>query len=255
MWCLINSVAMLVVCSLLTAQAPSPGCAQDASLEAGLLEMSPAAYEPFVFAAAVPLNHAPRLKGMVKKEINQAMMSENRPAVDAWRPLTMQEKFQTFARSIYASGTYAGASLDAVTEKFLFPDRAYQPGWPGLGQYYGVMLANSESDLFLKRFLLPTVLKQDPRYFRNPSLSLARRFFYSTSRVFVARADSGGQMFNGSMVLGSAARQALKDFYVPGERQGIGAIGSRMAFDLLREAGDDLLHEFWPDVRRRFLHR
>jgi hypothetical protein len=245
----------LMFCSFVTAQVPSPGRAQDASLEAGLLEVPRPTYQPFVFSGAVPVNHTQQWKGMVKKKINQTMMSENRPAVDTWRPLTMQEKFQAFARSLYAPGTYTGASLDAVTEKFLFPDRGYQPGWAGLGQYYGVMLANRETDLFFKQFLLPTVLKQDPRYYRNPSLSPAKRFFYSTSRVFVARADSGGQMFNGSIVLGSAARQALKDLYVPGERQGIGAIGSRVAFDLLREAGNDLMHEFWPDVRRRFSHR
>jgi hypothetical protein len=62
-------------------------------------------------------------------------------------------------------------------------------------------------------------------------------------------------MFNGSMVLGSTARQAFKDFYVPGERQGIGAIRSRVALDLLREAGDNLMREFWPDVRRKLFHR
>ncbi len=219
------------------------------------MDMLPSAYEPFVFPATTTVNQTQRLREMVKKEINQAMMSENRPAAETWRPLTKQEKFQTFVKSIYAPGTCTGASMNAVTEKFLFPDRGYQPGWAGLGQYYGVMLANSETDLFFRRFLLPTVLRQDPRYYRNPDLSLSKRFFYSTSRVFVARADSGGQMFNGAMVLGSAARQALKDFYVPGERQGIGAIASRVAFDLLREAGDNLMHEFWPDVRHRLLHR
>jgi hypothetical protein len=246
---------MLMACSFVTAQVPSAGSAQDASLEAGRLEASPPPLEPLVVVVAVPKNPTQQWKGMAKKEINQAVMRENHPAVDTWRPLTTQEKFQTFARSIYAPGTYRGASLDAVTEKFLFPDRGYQPGWTGLGQYYGVMLANRETNLFFKRFLLPTVFKQDPRYYRNPSLSFGKRFFYSTSRVFVARADTGGHMFNASTVLGSAAQQALKDFYVPGERQGMGAVGSRVVFDLLREVGDDLMHEFWPDVRRRFLHR
>jgi hypothetical protein len=254
MRCLITSVAVLIFCSLVTAQAPATGDRPDSAREATLIDMLPSAYEPFVSPAA-PINQTQRWKAMVKKEISQAMMNENRPVAEAWRPLTTQEKFQTFVRSVYAPGTYTGASMDALTAKFLFPDRGYQPGWYGLGQYYGVMLANSETDLFFKRFLLPTLLKQDPRYYRNPDHSFSERVFYSASRVFVARADSGGQMFNGSMVLGSAARQALKDFYVPGERQGIAAIGSRVAFDLLREAGDNLMHEFWPDVRRKVFHR
>jgi hypothetical protein len=92
---------------------------------------------------------------MVKKEINQAMLSENRPKVETWRPLTTQEKFQTFVTSLYARGTYTGASLNAVTEKLLFPDRGYQPGWPGLGQYYGVMLAYSEGRSVFQTFPAP----------------------------------------------------------------------------------------------------
>jgi hypothetical protein len=43
--------------------------------------------------------------------------------------------------------------------------------------------------------------------------------------------------------------------YVPGERKSFGATGSRAAFDLLRQAGSNLKHEFWPAIRRRFFDR
>jgi hypothetical protein len=32
-------------------------------------------------------------------------------------------------------------------------------------------------------------------------------------------------------------------------------IGACVSFTLLRDAGMNLVHEFWPDVRRKFLHR
>jgi hypothetical protein len=32
-------------------------------------------------------------------------------------------------------------------------------------------------------------------------------------------------------------------------------ISNTVSFDLLRDAGMNLLHEFWPDLRRKFLHR
>ena len=264
MRCLLNSVAVLMFSSLATAQVPAmdrartalpPACVQDTSLDSASLELLAPAYAEGTSSLALPPGHVQQFKGMVGKGINQALMSENSPSLETWRPLTPQEKFHTFVASFYSLGAHAGAGVDAVTEKFVFNDRGYQTGWTGLGQYYAVMLVNSEVDVFFKGFLLPTLLQQDPRYYRNPSLSFSQRFLYSTSRVFVARADHGGQMFNGSMVLGSAARQALKDLYVPDERQGIGAIGSRVAFDLLREAGSNLMHEFWPDLRRRFFHR
>jgi hypothetical protein len=75
------------------------------------------------------------------------------------------------------------------------------------------------------------------------------------SRVLITRTDSGGQTFNSSRILSVAASRAVSDLYVPGERQGMHPIGACVSFTLLRDAGGNLLHEFWPDVRRKFLHR
>ena len=78
---------------------------------------------------------------------------------------------------------------------------------------------------------------------------------YSISRVFLTRADSGHQTFNASKMLGGAASQAIADLYVPGERQGLDPIVGRVTFNLMRDAGLNMVHEFWPDVHRGLLHR
>jgi hypothetical protein len=263
---LLNSAAVLMLGSLAAAQTSvvgearlelPPACAQNdaGSVDAILLGMLPSAFAPGTPAAALQSGHIPQLKKMATKGFNQAIMSENSPALESWRPLTAREKFQTFLSSSYSPGIYAGAGMDAATQKFIAAPRGYLPGWEGFGQHYGVMLANSEADVFFKSFLFPTLLRQDPRYYRNPSLSFFERVGYATTRVLIARADHGGPIFNGSLLLGSAARQALKNAFVPGERQGIGAVGTRVAWDLLRESGSNLMHEFWPDLRRRFFHR
>ena len=72
------------------------------------------------------------------------------------------------------------------------------------------------------------------------------------SRVLITRTDAGGQTFNSSRILSIAATRAVADLYVPGERQGMRPIGSCVSFTLLRDAGMNLVHEFWPDVRRKF---
>jgi hypothetical protein len=109
--------------------------------------------------------------------------------------------------------------------------------------------------VFFQRFLLPTLFKQDPRYFRNPDLPFLKRVFYSMSRVIITRTDSGGQAFNASRILGNAASQAVADLYVPGQRQGMHPVANTISYNLLRDMGMNLVHEFWPDVRRKLLHR
>ena len=104
-----------------------------------------------------------------------------------------------------------------------------------MGQAYGINLATNETDVFFQRFLFPTLLKQDPRYFRNPDLPFFQRALYAMSRVLITRTDSGGQTFNSSRILSIAASRAVSDLYVPGERQGMHPIaGLRQLYSLAR---------------------
>jgi hypothetical protein len=196
-----------------------------------------------------------KIKTLVKKQVNAAIMRNSYPAVDQWRPLTPKEKFHVFLTHTYSPTTFANAGIDALRDKVTHDNREYERGIMGVGQHYGIHLATSETDVFFERFLIPTVLKQDPRYFRNPELPLFKRALYSMSRVLITRSDSGQDTFNASRVLGGAASQALSDLYVPGQLQGMRPIRDRVTFDLLRDAGMNLVHEFWPDLRRKFLHR
>ena len=75
------------------------------------------------------------------------------------------------------------------------------------------------------------------------------------SRVLVTRTDSGHQTFNASYVLAGATSQAINDLYVPGHRQGMQPIIDRLTFNLAIDSGFNLIHEFWPDIRRKLLHR
>jgi hypothetical protein len=198
-----------------------------------------------------------KMKGMIKKQINHAIDSNGYPNLVEWRPLTAKEKFQVFLHSTYSPQTFANAAIDETMDRVkgdhLNP--AYERGMMGVGQRYGIELSTNETDVFFQRFLFPTLLKQDPRYFRNPDLRLFPRILYSMSRVVLTRTDSGGETFNASRILGSTASRAISDLYVPGDRQGLHPLTGCVSFDLLRDAGMNLVHEFWPDMRRKFLHR
>lgn len=196
-----------------------------------------------------------QVKNLVKHQINDAIMANPYPALDEWQPLTARQKFHVFLVHTYSPHTFLNAGIDATKDKIDADNREYERGVMGLGQHYGIELATSETDVFFERFLIPTVLKQDPRYFRNPDLPFFRRALYSMSRVVITRDDRGHSTFNASKVLGGAASQALSDLYVPGHAQGLGPIRDRVTFDLLRDAGFNLFHEFWPDMRRKIFHR
>jgi hypothetical protein len=199
---------------------------------------------------------AQQVKYLVKQQLKKAIDGRFYPSLENWHPLTAREKFEVFLVHTHSSNTFLGAGIDALKFSTIRKKNLeYEPSFMGFGQRWGIDLATSETNVFFERFLIPTLLKQDPRYFRNPGLPFTRRALYSISRVLITHADSGRQTFNASKILGGAASQAIADLYVPGERQGLHPILGRVAFNLVRDAGLNMAHEFWPDIHRELLRR
>jgi hypothetical protein len=204
-----------------------------------------------------PLPRLQQMKNLIKAQVNRAIDGRPYPSLQEWRPLSRRQKFDVFLHSTYSSRTFLNAGIDVAANRIKGRDRnmEYETGARGWGQRYGIALATSETDVFFQKFFFPALLRQDPRYYRNPSLPFFRRALYSMSRVVLTRTDSGGETFNSSRFLAAAASRALSDLYVPGRQQGLHPLTGCVSFNLLRDAGLNLVHEFWPDLRHKLLHR
>jgi hypothetical protein len=100
--------------------------------------------------------------------------------------------------------------------------------------------------------ILPTLLRQDPRYFPSGKGSFLHRTGYSVSRIFVTRGDNGRQQFNYSEIVGSALSAGISTYsYHPqGDRNLPNALSvwaTQMGYDTITLA----VKEFWPDIRRK----
>src|SRR5579859_5808353 len=89
-------------------------------------------------------------------------------AGEPFTPLTAQQKWRVFVRHTYAPSTFINAGLDAGYTQATRGQAGYGQGAAGFGRRLGASLAVSESDTFFERFLFPTLLHQDPRYFHAP---------------------------------------------------------------------------------------
>lgn len=250
------SVVVVVFCSVAAAQGTPPQLfAGDPPPLFSLAGAPPQAPTPRMMQIKA-LMKPEQMKALIKTQMNRVIDGKPYPALGEWQPLTARQKFDVFLHSTYSPSTFLNAGIDVVADRVKGRQNPeYETGMMGWGQHYGVALATSESDVFFQRFLFPALLKQDPRYYRNPSLPFFKRALYSMSRVIITRNDRGNETINASRILGGAATRALSDLYVPGQSQGMRPISNTVTFDLMRDAGMNLLHEFWPDMRRKFLHR
>lgn len=168
-----------------------------------------------------------------------------------YQPLSSHQKFLIFVHSTYDPTTFASAAFDAGIGQGTGEHPDYGQGADGFGKRYGAALASSESGVFFTRFLLPTLLHQDPRYFQLGTGSFKTRAAYAVSRAFVTRTDSGGKAFNTSHVLGVSLSIALSNAYVPESERGFDRTFIRIGNALASDAALNILREYWPEVLRK----
>ena len=131
----------------------------------------------------------------------------------------------------------------------------YGQGAAGYGKRLGAGLADETSAGFFTTFLFPSLLHQDPRYFRQGSGPFKHRLAHAVIRPVVTRKDSGGRAFNWSGLLGGIAASSLSNAYYPTGDRGVGPTFTRVGWGVPFSALDHLIEEFGPDLERRFLRK
>ncbi len=170
-------------------------------------------------------------------------------------PLTSGQKFHLFLKSSFDPFEYAAAGLQAGLGQATNEFPGYGQGAAGYGKRYGASIADQVSSNFFANFFYPTLLKQDPRYFRLGEGSIKHRIIYSLEQEFVCHSDKGGKTFNWSNVLGAFTSGAISNAYYPSTDRGAGLTASRSAISLLYGAAGGLVDEFWVDINTKLFHK
>jgi hypothetical protein len=123
-------------------------------------------------------------------------------------------------------------------------------GWgpPGYFKRVGSTYADNVNGALIGNALLPSILHQDPRYFRKGSGSIKRRFVYAALSTVICRGDNGKNQFNTSNVLGNFISGAISNAYYPASQRGLALTLENGADVTLFGALGGQLLEFGPDL-------
>src|SRR5208282_1582097 len=166
-------------------------------------------------------------------------------------PMSPEQKFKLFVNNSVSLSAFVAANLSAGVNQVHDAPDAYGEGIGGYGQRLGAAMARRSSSQLFGTFLLASALHQDPRFFVRNDLDFGGSIKYAIRRVFVTRSDSGNQEFNWSGLLGIMGAEGLANVYYPDNFQTAGNTFSRIGYDLLGNAGGNLLRQYWPRINRR----
>ena len=103
------------------------------------------------------------------------------------------------------------AGIQQATDQF----HGFGQGAQGYGKRYGASYADFLAGTFIGGAILPSLLKQDPRYFYNGTGSRHSRVLYAIANSVICKGDNGHWQTNYSAILGSLAAGGISNLYYP----------------------------------------
>ena len=142
-------------------------------------------------------------------------------------PLTAKQKFRLAWKTTSDPVTFlavgALAGIDQATDRW----GAYGQGAEGYAKRYGATYGNVFIGTFLGGAVLPSVLKQDPRYFYKGSGSTKSRILYALAHSVICKGDNGRWQPDYSSIVGNLAAGGISNlYYPPNDRNGAGVVFS-----------------------------
>jgi hypothetical protein len=160
-------------------------------------------------------------------------------------PLTSKQKFELAWKSTVDPITFVGVGALAGAYHATNRWKDYGQGAQGYAKRYGAEYANVAAGTFIGGAVLPSLLKQDPRYFYRGTGSKKSRLLYALSSAFICKGDNGQWQPNYSNVGGYFAAGGLSYLYYPAnDRHGASLLVSSVLIRLGETTAASIFQEF-----------
>jgi hypothetical protein len=130
-------------------------------------------------------------------------------------PLTPKQKFQLAWKTAVDPITFLGTGIYAGLEQAADRYPEYGQGAQGYAKRFGAGYADAVSGIFIGNAILPSLLKQDPRYFYKGTGTIRSRTLYAIASPVICKGDNKRWQPNYSYILGSIASSGISTLYVP----------------------------------------
>jgi Carboxypeptidase regulatory-like domain len=170
-------------------------------------------------------------------------------------PLNAKQKFELAWKTAVDPVTFLGAGVYAGFEQAGNRYPEYGQGAQGYAKRYGAGYADAAAGIFIGNAILPSLLKQDPRYFYKGTGSTRSRLLYAVSSSVICKGDNKRWQPNYSFIVGSIAVGGISNLYVPAkDRNGGGLVFQNAPIRLGQGPLGGVLQEFIVRRLRPHMH-
>ena len=169
-------------------------------------------------------------------------------------PITARRKMTIAVKDSFAAPLGLTTSVFASVYQIENQNPSFGQGLAGYTRRLATSYGDQVTGNMMTEGVMPSLLHEDPRYFRASSGSRWSRVRSAVTQILVTRTDSGTRTFNFSEWGGNAAAVALSNAWYPDTRTAI-ENSEKLLIQCGTDALSNVLKEFWPDVKRHFERR
>jgi hypothetical protein len=160
-------------------------------------------------------------------------------------PLTSRQKYQLAWKTVIDPVTWAMTGVVAGAEQADNTFAGYGQGMQGYSKRFAANYADGFFGTVLGGAVLPSLFKQDPRYFYKGTGSVPSRAGYSIANAVICKSDKGRWQPNYSGILGGIAAGGISNLYYPSsDRSGVDVTFENALIGTAEGAIQNLFQEF-----------
>jgi hypothetical protein len=201
-------------------------------------------------AAVVPAPDAPPATPEDKRIFGVLPNYRTAEASIPFAPLSARQKMTIARKDSFDWPVYPTAAAFASLYQLENQNPSFGQGMSGYATRVAAAYGDQMVGNMMTEGIVPSLLHEDPRYFRLGEGSGWSRARYALTRIFIARADSGRNTFNFAEWAGNSAAVTLSNAWYPDTRT-VSDNAQKLLIQCATDAFSNVLKEFWPDVKRR----
>jgi hypothetical protein len=196
----------------------------------------------------VTMSHVEIAEAQIKEEEKQRVLGFVPNYYVSYVPdaasLNTKQKFELAWKTTVNPITFALTGAAAGVEQMQDQYGGYGQGAQGYGKRFGATYADVVTGNFIGGALLPSLFKQDPRYFYKGTGSKKSRVLYALANSFITKGDNGKWQPNYSGLMGSMAAGGISNLYYPANDRGAGLTFENVAITIAAGSAANILQEF-----------
>ena len=170
-------------------------------------------------------------------------------------PPTAKQSFKLATQNSFDYSSFVFVVLTSLIAEGNDSHPQLGKGVAGLWGYSWRGFVDKTDGNYLVLFALPTLFRQDERYYTLGKGKIWKRAVYSLSSVLITPNYQGNKSFNISELLGRGIAEGISTTYYPSQDRTLDEVAEKYGYAVMRDGLTNAFREFWPDIALHVLHR